>query len=571
MRGPGCWFAPGPGAKGKKAMPLSGWTSHEDKFAIENCPPAELMPWLDEEWFRIRGISDAPFNAGSYLLDRHLSSPVLNKTAMIGEEETWSYADLIRRVSALSTVLQTRFAIRPGRRIVLHARNSPWLATAALASLRLGAVTVMCPPAMNMRELASAVDTTSGNLCLFEKDLIQDLGALSSRPTVFASLEEIETVTLERMQPEAGFAEQAAATAPTDPALILFTSGSTGAPKAAVTFHREIVAVLDSLLHLVPMTASDISIGTPSLGFAYGLCSLLLRPVAAGATMILNRDMRTLPNLLQKHRATQIYSTPAAYQSLLEVASYVDFSSLRFSLSAGENLTDTLTDQWRRSTNLNLLNGLGTTETVAFLIGSAPDGAPQGSTGRVLPGFKARVLDEDGQVLGPGRIGRLAIRGPVGCKYLANLEAQRQRVLEGWTLTGDLFEYDSQGVFWSRGRADDLIIRFGLNIPPIEIEAKIMEHPSVTECAVIGKFDAERQTNAIIAYIVLNQAGRVGEAAASDARENAARAEIRRLLTAHFSQHKVPDQFVFMPALPRSGNGKLQRFKLRGEQADAIA
>jgi len=275
------------------------------------------MPWLDEAWFRARGIADAPFNAASYLLERHLNSPRLGKPAIITERDIWSYADLIRRVSALSSVLKSRFGIRPGNRVVLHSRNSPWMAAATLATLRVGGVVVMCPPTMNLRDLMSAIATTAGNLCLFEKDLIPDHSQVPDTPAVFASMEEIEALTLPALRPEVGFADQAAATAPTDPALVLFTSGSTGTAKAAVTFHREILPIIDSLSPLAPMTANDTAVGTPSIGFAYGLCSLLLRPLAVGAAIIFNRDMRTLPQLLQRHRATQIYSTPAAYHSML--------------------------------------------------------------------------------------------------------------------------------------------------------------------------------------------------------------------------------------------------------------
>jgi 2-aminobenzoate-CoA ligase len=530
------------------------WTSHEDRFAIENCPPPDLMPWMDEAWFRAHGITDAPFNAVSALLGSHLGGPLATKPAYIFGNEIWHYADLAEAVGACAALFTHECGLRPGNRVLFHARNSPWFAAGLLATLHAGGVAVLASPSMPPADLAAVARQTAPALCLYG-------AALARGPAVAPvgiEMRDLADRAMRYRPRDGGPGKPPVATAPTDPAVILFTSGSTGAQKASVNFHRDLIVVGRSYFtDIVPITASDVVVGTPSLSFAYGLETMLLAPLGNGATVVLHQESHALPvlTLAQKHRATQIYSTPAAYRAMLEVIGSFRLPNLRACGSAGENLTEALAERWLAATGVHLTTGMGTTELLAFLLGSPPGRAPVGSTGHVVPGFQARVVDESGAELPPGQLGQLAVRGPTGCKYLRNPAAQRERILDGWTTTGDLFARDADGVFWYHGRADDIIIRAGSNIPGLEIERAILELPLAKECAVVGQFDPERQTNRILAFIVLEV----------EARENAD--AVRRAIDAHLRQQlaeqNLPDTLVFIDALPRSANGKIQRFKLR--------
>ncbi len=542
--------------------PVFAWTSHVDRFVIENCPPPALLPWMDEDWFRAHGITDAPFNAVSALLRKHLDGAVANKPALIFGDEVWRYVDLANAVDACAALLARECDIRPGNRIVFHAQNSPWLVVALLATLQIGAVAVLGAPSMTLGDLGAVARQTAPALCLHDGALAANPASLSVAPQCLDLSQLAERAGHERSG-HAGSASPPVATAPTDPAIILFTSGSTGNQKASVNLHRDLIVVAESYFaDILPMTASDVVVGTPSLSFAYGLETMLLAPLSHGATVVLHQEAHALPvlELAQKHRATQIYSTPAAYRAMLEVITSFPLPSLRVCGSAGENLTDALAGRWRAATGVPLTNGMGTTEVLAFLLGSPPDRAPVGSTGHVVAGYQARLVDESGTDVAPGQLGQLAVRGPTGCKYLANPAAQRERILDGWTTTGDLFTCDAAGVYWYHGRADDIVIRAGVNIPGLEVERKILELPLAKECAVVGEFDPERQTNRIVAFIVR-------DSGAGSPTEDASRREIAAYLRQQLSAQKLPDKLVFLDSLPRSPNGKIQRFKLRNQDA----
>lgn len=347
-------------------------------------------------------------------------------------------------------------------------------------------------------------------------------------------------------------------TAADDVATILFTSGTTGQAKGTLHFHRDLLAVTDCFpRHGLRPTPDDVFCGSPSLAFAYGLGGLLLFPLRFGAASLL-LEQATPPHLLQKiqdHRATICFTVPTAWRAMAGLAGGYDLTSLRLCVSAGETLPASTFEAWREKTGLSILDGIGTTEMLNHVLSAAPGDVRPGSTGKPVPGYEARVVDENGDEVPPGTIGRLAVRGPTGCRYLADPERQRDYVQNGWNLTGDAFFQDEDGYFWYQARTDDMIVSAGHNIAAPEVEGVLLEHPFVQECGVIGIPDAERG-QLVKAFIVLSPGAEPDEQAARD---------LQDFVKARIAPYKYPRRIEFVSRLPRTETGKLQRFRLRQE------
>ncbi|MDP9122765.1 MAG: AMP-binding protein, partial [Acidobacteriota bacterium] len=341
---------------------------------------------------------------------------------------------------------------------------------------------------------------------------------------------------------------------------IIYTSGTTGLAKGTMHFHRDVLAVTDCFpRYVLRPTADDIFCGSPSLAFAYGLGGLLLFPLRFGAASLLLEKV-TPADLLQgiaEHRATLCFTAPTAFRAMCPLVSGHDLRSLRKCVSAGETLPAATFEAWRRATGVTILDGIGSTEMLHMFLSAKEEDVLPGSTGKVVPGYEARVVDEEGREVPPGTIGRLAVRGPTGCRYLADPERQKVYVQEGWNLTGDAYLMDAAGYFWYQARTDDMIVSSGYNIAGPEVEGVLLEHPRVKECAVVGAPD-EQRGRIVKAFVVLEAGSEPGPLLVK---------ELQDLVKAEIAPYKYPREIEFVDSLPRTVTGKLQRFRLRDQPA----
>jgi 2-aminobenzoate-CoA ligase len=361
---------------------------------------------------------------------------------------------------------------------------------------------------------------------------------------------------LEALMATASPTFETVATAADDVALIAFTSGTTGKPKGTVHFHRDILAICDTYgRHVLRLTPDDMCCGSPPIAFTFGLGGLVLFPMRVGASSLL-LEQGSPPKLLEgigRHGATVSFTAPTAYRAMSGMLSDANISTLRVCVSAGEHLPAATFEQWKQASGIEILDGIGSTEMLHIFIGSPAGELRAGSTGRVVPGYRARVVDDDGHDVSPDAIGHLAVQGPTGCRYLDNEEQQRAYVRNGWNYPGDSYRRDAEGYFWYQARTDDLIVSAGYKIPGPEVESALLEHQAIAECAVVGLPDEERGQR-VSAFVVLREGHQPGDA-------------MRRLLQdfvkAQIAPYKYPRTIEFVASLPRTETGKLQRFRLR--------
>jgi 2-aminobenzoate-CoA ligase len=534
--------------------PAAPFSAHVDRFVNEHLPPVELWPTLDLG--ALPGLARRThLNAATELLDATIDRGFGDRIALRSPDSEWSYRELRDRAGRIAAALVDRFALVPGQRVLLRAPNNPMLAACWLAVLKAGGIVVATMALLRARELKYILDHARINLAITDARLAEEIESAITQsgrdiPLVSFGNGELESWIHGQHRP---FAD--VMTAATDPAIVAYTSGTTGTAKGTVHFHRDLIAVCDCWSRLVLQpNADDVFCGSPPLAFTFGLGGLLLFPLRAGASAVL-LEQGSPPHLLDgiaRHRPTILFTSPTGYRAMLERVAEFDISSLRRCVSAGETLPRGTFDAWKRATGLDIIDGIGSTELLHIFISSAGPDIRPGSTGRVVPGYDARVVDDEMREVPRGVIGKLAVRGPTGCRYLANEERQRAYVRDGWNLTGDAYMQDGDGYFWYQARADDMIISSGYNISGPEVENVLMEHPSVLECAVIGVPDPARG-QIVKAFIALR--GRTPD--------DALIAELKDFVKAQIAPYKCPRAIAFVDALPRTSTGKLQRFKLR--------
>jgi 2-aminobenzoate-CoA ligase len=540
---------------------MGSTTAHLDTFARDNLPPREEWPAL---------LLDNPdvsyperLNAVSELLDRWVEGSHGGAPAVGTIERMWSYRELQVQVNRIANVLVNDLGLVPGGRVLLRAPNSPMLVAAYLAALKAGGVVVATMPLLRTRELVTIADKARIDLALCDWRLLEEIEkARAQTPflkTVVPVGSQAEGDLVRRME-RAGDAFEACPTAAEDVALIGFTSGTTGVPKGTMHFHRDLLAVCDTYgRHVLRASQSDLFTGSPPLAFTFGLGGLTLFPmrVGAAAVMIEKPTPDALLEAIRKVRPTVLFTTPIAYRALLSLAQPGDLDSLATCVSAGEHLPRPVFDAWKAATGRELMDGIGATEMLHIFIGAPQGKIRAGSTGLPVPGFEARVIDPDGRDCAPGEAGRLAVRGPTGCRYLAD-PRQRQYVQDGWNVTGDTYVRDRDGYFWYQARSDDMIVSSGYNIAGPEVEEALLTHPAVAECGVVGAPDPERGT-VVRAYVVCKPDHTPGDALVRDLQEHVKR---------EIAPYKYPRSVVFVDALPRTQTGKLQRFELRRRAAE---
>ncbi|MFD3676817.1 AMP-binding protein [Streptomyces sp. NPDC058613] len=532
-------------------------SAHADTFARDHLPPAGSWPHLVFELPEL-AYPDR-LNCAAELLDTTIARLGPDRPAFrSGSGEVWTYGGLRERVDRLAHVLTADLGVVPGNRVLLRGPTGPWLAACWLAVVKAGAVAVTVLPQQRAQELATVCALARVGHALCHADVTEDLARAEVpglRITPYGGGDPDDLLRLAERYGGTPFA--AVETSADDVALIAFTSGTTGRPKGCMHFHRDVLSVADTFSRSVLRPRpDDVFAGSPPLGFTFGLGGLVVFPLRAGACALLLEEAgpRHLLPALAEHRVTVLFTAPTAYRAMLDalgpydVGAY-DLSALRRCVSAGENLPAATWQAWLERTGLRIINGIGATELLHIFISAADEDIRPGTTGRVVPGWQARVVDRSGRPVADNEPGLLAVRGPVGCRYLAD-PRQADYVQGGWNLTGDTYVRDPEGYFRYVARADDMIISSGYNIAGPEVEEALLRHPDVVEAAVVGRPD-ERRGQIVVAYAV----ARPGAALSEEA--------LRTFMRAELAPHKCPRVFVFMPALPRTATGKLQRFRLR--------
>jgi 2-aminobenzoate-CoA ligase len=542
--------------KGAAALGPSG---HVDTFTRDKLPPAEQWPdlLLDRPEFQYPEY----LNAAVELTDRMVERGFGDHTALIGNGRRRTYKELTDWSNRLAHALAEDFGVKPGNRVLIRSGNNPAMVAAWLAVTKAGGVAVNTMPMLRAGELAKIVDKAEIGLALTDSRIADELVACAKDSHHLKKVINFDgTVNhdaeLDRVALSKPVRFEAACTGRDDVALLGFTSGTTGEPKGTMHFHRDLLIVADGYAReVLGVTPDDVFVGSPPLAFTFGLGGLAIFPLRFGATATLleNASPANMIEIIETYKATISFTSPTAYRAMMAAMDGgADLSSLRMAVSAGETLPAPVFQDWTRKTGKPILDGIGATELLHIFITNRLDDAAPGATGRCVAGYEARIFDDAMNDVPDGEIGHLAVRGPTGCRYLAD-DRQTKYVRDGWNLTGDDFIRDKAGVFHFAARADDMIISGGYNIAGPEVEAALLAHPEVAECAVVGAPDVERG-QIVEAHVVLR------EGVAADA---ACAKRLQDHVKATIAPYKYPRSVKFVPALPKTQTGKIQRFKLK--------
>ena len=536
--------------------PMS-YTAHVDTFARDNLPPREAWPDFIFELPELQ--YPDRMNCATVLLDRAIERGWGGRTAIVAAGGLrWTYADVLERASRIARVLVEDLGLVPGNRVLLRAPNSPMHAACWFAVMKAGGIAVGTMPLLRAKELTDIITKAQVSHAICDGRLAAELDAARANCPMLTKVAMFGTTDADALEARAArkpatFAN--ADTAADDTALIAFTSGTTGKPKGTMHFHRDVIAVCDcwprSTLRASP---DDLFTGSPPLAFTFGLGGLLLFPLSIGAATLLVE--RPSPDVLlpaiAEHRASVLFTAPTSYRAMAAEAKNHDLSSLVKCVSAGEALPAATRKLWKDATGIEMIDGIGATEMLHIFISHDEAHAKPGATGRPVPGYRACVMDDAGNALPPGTVGRLAVKGPTGCRYLAD-DRQAAYVKDGWNYTGDAYLVDADGDYVYQARADDMIVSAGYNIAGPEVEGALLLHPAVAECGVIGVPDEERG-QIVKAFVVLKPGIEPGDAITR---------ELQDFVKHAIAPYKYPRAVAFLAALPRTETGKLQRFRLR--------
>ena len=542
-------------ASAKSSLPLHP-SAHVDTFTRDNLPPREQWP---DFLFRFPDLHYPPqLNCAAALVDRWLTNGEGDRPCLFAGDKSLTYAAFGEWVNRIANVLTRDLGLVPGNRVLLRSANNPMLLAAYFAVLKAGGVVVASMPLLRAKELGFQLNKAAIRFALCDHRLAEEM---EKAKALAPCLEQVvywggaRQDSLESLMARSGYAEfTACETANDDVCLIAFTSGTTGEPKGTMHFHRDMMVVGDTYgRYVLQATGADRFISTAPLAFTFGLGGVALFPMRIGASTVLI-ETTTPPELIgaiEKYKVTACFTAPTAYRAMLPLLPGHDISSLRKCVSAGETLPKATFEAWQAATGLKIMDGIGSTEMLHIFIAAPEDAIRPGATGRPVPGYEARVIDDDGREVPPGTIGRLAVRGPTGCRYLAD-PRQTKYVQDGWNITGDSYLMDAYSYFWFQARSDDMIVSAGYNIAGPEVEAALLQHPAVADCGVVGAPDEERG-EVVTAYVVL-RAGTDPDAMTKTLQDH---------VKAVIAPYKYPRRIIFVPDLPKTLNGKLQRFALR--------
>jgi 2-aminobenzoate-CoA ligase len=530
-------------------------SAHLDTFARDHLPPPEQLPELLFELPELQ--FPALLNCATELLDRHVAAGDGGRLCIQGEGVRWTYADLQRQANRIANVLVHELGLVPGNRVLLRGANSPLLAACWFGVVKAGGIAVGTMPLMRARELVPIVEKAQITHALCDSRLLAEMDLAAPQcPTLRHRLSFVNG-TLEAAMAGQPDSFDNVQTAADDTVLMAFTSGTTGVPKGTMHFHRDLMAACVCWPpHVLRPVADDVFIGSPPLAFTFGLGGLLLFPMSVGASTVLIEKATpdTLLPAIARYRASVCFTAPTSYRAMAAKVTEHELSSLRKCVSAGEALPAATRLLWQQATGIRIIDGIGSTEMLHIFISADEEHARPGATGVPVPGYVAAVLDDAGRPVPPGTVGKLAVKGPTGCKYLAD-ERQSSYVQSGWNLTGDAYLVDADGHYVYQARTDDMIISGGYNIAGPEVEGALLMHPAVAECGVVGEPDPER--GQIVKAFVVLRPGHDADAAMVRTLQDFVKQTV--------APYKYPRAIEFRDSLPRTETGKLQRFKLRTE------
>ena len=539
---------------------MAGRTAHHDTFARDNLPPPEACPEFIFDLPALR--YPERLNAARTLLDDMAAGAAGDRPCIHTDDGMRTYQELLRRTNGIARVLTEDLHLVPGNRVLLRAPNTPELIAAWFAVLKAGGIVVATMPLLRPAELVKTIRKARITHALTDARLAEDLeAARSEQPVLEHALTFGPGGELEQLVKGKPADFETVDTSAEDVALIAFTSGTTSEPKGCMHFHRDILAVCDTFARFILDPQPDeIFTGTPPLAFTYGLGGSVLFPMRFGASTapVERPGPEALLEAIERRRITTVFTAPTAYRALLDQVGNADLSSLRKCVAAGEPLPASTSNAWFERTGVRIIDGIGSTEMLHIFISASGHDVRPGSTGKPVPGYEARVVGNDMRPLPPGEVGRLAVRGPTGCRYL-NDPRQADYVVNGWNVTGDAYMVDDDGYFWFQARADNMIISSGYNISGLEVEFALLEHEAVAECAVVAAPD-EMRGHVVKAFVVLRQ-GVTGDEALVD--------ELQDFVKAKLAPYKYPRKMEFVDALPKTPTGKIQHFKLREREQPA--
>jgi 2-aminobenzoate-CoA ligase len=536
---------------------MLGPSAHLDTFTRDRLPPRQEWPDLPLDGFAY----PERLNVAVELTDAMVNKGFGDYTALIGNGRRRTYKELTDWSNRIAHALVEDYAVRPGNRVLIRSANNPAMVACWLAATKAGAVVVNTMPMLRAGELTKIVDKAEVSLALCDTRLMDEMVNCAKDSAFLKTVVGFDGTAnhdaeLDRLALGKSVRFQAVATGRDDVALLGFTSGTTGEAKATMHFHRDLLIIADGYAkEVLGVTPDDVFVGSPPLAFTFGLGGLAIFPLrfGAAATLLENASPPNMIEIIQTYQATISFTAPTAYRAMLQAMDRgADLSSLRIAVSAGETLPAPVFDEWMRRTGKPILDGIGATEMLHIFISNRLDDLAPGTTGKPVTGYQARVVDDDMNELPRGTVGRLAVRGPTGCRYLAD-PRQLAYVRNGWNLTGDSFMQDEAGYFCFVARSDDMIISSGYNISGPEVEAALLACAEVKECAVVGMADAERG-QIVQAHVVLVD---------GVAPDDATRKRLQDHVKAIIAPYKYPRAVQFLDALPKTQTGKIQRFRLR--------
>lgn len=541
---------------------MLGPTSHVDTFTRDNLPPLEQWPDILLDGF------DYPdyLNAGVELTDRMVEKGFGDHTALIGNGRRRTYKELSDWTNRIARALVEDYGLKPGNRVLIRSANNPAMVACWLAATKAGAVVVNTMPMLRAGELAKIIDKAEISMALCDTRLMDELVATAKESPFLKQVIGFDGTAnhdaeLDRAALNKPVRFDAVKTGRDDVALLGFTSGSTGVPKATMHFHRDLLIIADAYAReVLAVTPEDVFVGSPPLAFTFGLGGLAIFPLrfGAAATLLENATPPKMMEIIETYKATICFTAPTAYRAMLAAMDQgkADLSSLRIAVSAGETLPGPVFEEWTTKTGKPILDGIGATEMLHIFISNRLGEAKPYCTGRPLTGYQAMIVDEAMNEVARGQIGRLAVKGPIGCRYMAD-PRQSEYVRDGWNLTGDSFTEDDNGFFHFAARSDDMIVSAGYNIAGPEVEAALLKHEAVLECAVIGVPDEERG-HIVQAHVVLTDKTQACDALAKLLQEH---------VKAVIAPYKYPRSIIFAETLPKTESGKIQRFRLKQDRA----
>ncbi|GAA1655077.1 AMP-binding protein [Fodinicola feengrottensis] len=513
-------------------------SAHLDTFCRDHLPAPDSWPEFD---FTLPELAyPAELNCAAELVDGDS-----DRRCLLGDGEVWTYAQVADRARRVAAALTDDQGLVPGNRVLLRGPNNPWLVVSWLGGLLAGGVVVTTMPLLRPGELATIGEISQPTVALCDPRFLDDL--------VLADIPGLRILTYDDLQISTVRADfTPVRTAADDVAMLAFTSGTTGRPKATMHFHRDVLAIADTYgRHVLQLRPTDLVVGTPPLAFTFGLGALVIFPLRAGAaTLLLEKAApELLVDAIEEHAVTVVFTAPIAYRAMLSERNLGRISSLRRCVSAGEHLSAAIWSDFREKTGIRILDGIGATEMLHIFLSRTETDDKAGSTGRPVPGYQAIVVGPAGDPVPDGTPGQLAVRGPTGCRYLAD-DRQHDYVRNGWNITGDTYIRDTDGWFWFQARSDDMIVSAGYNIAGPEVEEALLRHPDVAECAVVGAPDDLRGT--VVKAVVVPTNGVLPDVKA-----------LQDFVKSEIAPYKYPRIIEFRTELPRTATGKLQRYRLR--------